>query len=126
MITRDELFLAINKSAYPTAVTTYDFNNPEIVFVNKEHEKLTEYSSVELIGKNPRIFQGVDTNKDVVAQLKDGLSEFDSWSGSILNYTKSGKPYNVSMIIFGILTDSGERFYVAVNYRPTKDGSAST
>jgi PAS domain S-box-containing protein len=114
LITRDELFRVVSTSIYPTVITTYDYKNPCILFANLEHEKLTGYSSDELIGKNPKMFQGDATIKSSVNGMREGLRKFDSWEGSLVNYTKSGQPYTVFIVIFGISTDENERFYIAV------------
>ena len=113
-ITRDALWFAVSNSTHPTVITTYDYKNPCILFANSEHEKLTSYPSSELVGKNPRMFQGAETNKSNVSGMRVGLQEFDSWEGSVLNYTKFGQPYMIFLVIFGISTDENEKFYIAV------------
>lgn len=113
-VTRDELFNAISRSPYPSVITTYDSHNPVILFSNREHEKLTGFASINLIGKNPKIFQGKLTIRSTIDSLKCALDEFDSWEGTMINYTKSGKPYKVFIVIFGTSVVGGERFYIAV------------
>lgn len=115
-VTRDELFSAISRSSYPSVITTYDSINPTILFANKEHENLTGFKSDYLIGKNPRIFQGKLTIRSTIDSLKRELNDFDSWEGTMINYTKSGKPYKVFIVIFGTSVDNGERFYIAVKH----------
>lgn len=113
-LTKDDLISIVNGTPYPVVVTTYDYRNPVIVFANTEHEALTGYESNSVIGMNPRTFQGDGTSREVIESLKCGLRDFDSWDGVLTNYTKSGKRYNVYIVIFGVSIDSGEKFYVAV------------
>lgn len=113
-VSTEELFESVRNSVYPTAITTFDVNDPKLVFANVAHKKLTGYSAEDIIGKNPRMFQGDRTDRTVVGDIKSSLKSFDSWEGKILNYTKSGKPYTVFLLIFGVSTSFGERFYVVV------------
>lgn len=114
VISREELFTSVKSSVYPSVITTYDFRNPTILFANSAHEVLTGYNSDELIGKNPRLFQGKDTVLADILRMKDGLRDFDSWEGNLINYKKCGASYSVFIVIFGISIDTGEKFYVAV------------
>jgi PAS domain S-box-containing protein len=116
-VSREELFDSVRNSVYPAAITTFDVNNPVLVFANAAHKKLTGYSAEDIIGKNPRLFQGENTDRSVVTSIKSSLKSFDSWEGKILNYTKAGKPYVVFLLIFGVSISAGERFYVVVKRR---------
>jgi len=116
-VSKDELLDSVRTSSVPTIVTTFDFNDPTVVFANEAHAKLTGYTASEIIGKNPRLFQGQQTDRTVVSNLKRGLHSYDSWEGTILNYTKTGQPCTVFLLIFGVSTREGERFYVAVKQK---------
>ncbi|MDP9349083.1 MAG: PAS domain S-box protein, partial [Gemmatimonadota bacterium] len=67
-------------------------DNP-IIYANPGFERLTGYTSGELMGKNCRILQGPDTDSAVVAAIRSAVEAGESYSGEILNYRKDGSPF---------------------------------
>lgn len=103
----------IDKCSQPIVLTTYDYKNPTIIHANHAHSELTGYSTPDLIGKNPKIFQGKNTVASIIVDMHDGLLRFDCWDGVVLNYTTGGVEYQVYIVIIGLLTHSGDRYYIA-------------
>lgn len=79
----------------------------EITWVNESFEKLTGYSSAELIGKNPRILQGIDTSPVHVAQIRQHLQHTQPFTQELLNYAKDGRPYWIELSITPVLDEAG-------------------
>lgn len=67
-------------------------DNP-IVFINKAFTALTGYDQTESIGRNCRFLQGPDTDRQVVADLRNAISSGVTIRREILNYHKSGRPF---------------------------------
>ena len=80
----------------------------QIEYINNGFTKLTGYKLEECIGKNPGDFlQGSDTSKDTIQEIRNHLSQGRAFFGEILNYTKAGKPYWVSLAINPIFDKQG-------------------
>jgi PAS domain S-box-containing protein len=94
--------LVVITDAYPLNDT-----GPRITFVNKEFERVTGYSEEEVIGKTPRILQGVDTDRDTLDRIRNSLEKGQSIREDILNYTKSGEPYWLDLNITPVTNEYG-------------------
>ena len=84
-----------------------DEPGPRIVYVNETFIKETGYSLEEVIGKTPRILQGPKTDPAVRARIHDALKKWQPIREDIINYTKNGEEYWVSLSIFPIANESG-------------------
>ncbi len=72
----------------------------KIVWVNEAFTKLTGYSFEEVSGKNPSLLQGPDTDQASILRIRTALDAGTRIVGEeILNYTKTGEPYWISMEI---------------------------
>nr|AML78802.1 putative LOV domain-containing protein [Lunularia cruciata] len=67
-------------------------DNP-IIFASDHFLELTEYTREEIIGRNCRFLQGVDTDLDVVRKISEAIKQQQNITVQLLNYTKSGKPF---------------------------------
>ena len=65
----------------------------KIIYANRAFKKLTGHESSEVIGKTPRILQGVGTDKKVIAHLADALKSGRKFEGKAINYKKDGTPF---------------------------------
>ncbi len=80
-----------------------------IEYVNNAFEKLTGYTLEEVAGKKPGIFlQGPETNPKNKAAISQALRKREAFTKEILNYTKSGKKYWVSVSINPVFDSKGE------------------
>ncbi|GEM_PF-2240667 len=80
-----------------------------IEYVNEGFERLTEYSRHEVIGKKPGTFlQGQETNPEHVNAIRDGLNSHEPFVQDIINYSKSGRKYWLSISITPIFDEQGE------------------
>lgn len=71
----------------------------KITWVNPAFTKLTGYTLEEVLGKNPSLLQGADTDTATVLRIRKALDEERQISEELLNYSKQGIPYLLAMEI---------------------------
>ncbi len=95
-----------------------------IQYVNPGFTKLTGYTLEYAIGKNPgSLLQGEHTDSGTVKRIRDHLTRRVPLYEEILNYSKTGEPYWVSLSINPIFDKQGnlERFVsIQANITATK------
>lgn len=95
-----------------------------IEYTNPGFTKLTGYSFEEVKGKRPgSVLQGLHTDQETVQRIRTGLSNREPLYEEILNYTKAGEPYWISLAINPVFDDQGnvERFIsIQANINETK------
>ncbi|WP_394171151.1 PAS domain S-box protein [Saccharospirillum alexandrii] len=79
-----------------------------IDYVNPGFERLTGYSLQDVAGKKPgALLQGPETDKAAIARIRQALDKQVPFYDEILNYSRSGEPYWISLSINPIFDDSG-------------------
>lgn len=87
----------------------------KIVYANKAFLKITQYELAEVVGQSPAIFQGPNSNKEVLKKLGAELKENGYFHGASINYKKDGTEYPVEWVISPIKDDSGKiEFFVSM------------
>lgn len=119
------LSLVANETDNSVIITNAD---EEIEYVNPGFCKMTGYRFEEVKGRRPGDFlQGELTDKETKAQIRESLDKREPLYTEILNYTKNGKPYWVSLAINPIVDQAGnvERYVsIQANITETKELSA--
>jgi len=87
----------VNKEDYhnqiankPVVVTDKNLN---ILFATKEILELTGYHSSEIIGRSPKMFQGVLTSETTKNNIREAISKKHPFKEVLLNYRKDGSTY---------------------------------
>ena len=89
--------------------------NNKITWINKGFERISGYKLEEVKGKNPRIFQGPDTNPAHKSRIRKKLRERVPFTQEILNYHKDGHPYWIELRITPVFDDHGQiEMFIAV------------
>ncbi|MEM6428479.1 MAG: PAS domain S-box protein, partial [Deinococcota bacterium] len=94
-----------------------DAPGPYIVYVNDAFCKMTGYTKDEVVGKTPRILQGVGTDFEMLKRLRQSLESGHSFQGETVNHRKDGRPYIVEWNIEGLRDDEGNVAYYASTQR---------
>ena len=81
---------------------------PTILYVNAALERLTGFSSTELLGSSPRKLQGSRTSLVARKALSKALRKGQRHKTTLINYRKSGEPYRCEIELFPILAANGE------------------
>ncbi|MBX2825497.1 MAG: PAS domain-containing protein, partial [Gammaproteobacteria bacterium] len=80
-----------------------------IEYVNSGFLRLTGYSKEECIGQNPgKLLQGKDTNPETKQKIREKIQSQQPFYDEILNYSKQGEPYWVSLAINPVFNEAGE------------------
>ena len=101
--------VATQDAPEPILLTTsvLEGDGPEIIFANKSMCQVSGYSFKEIVGKSPRILQGIKTTDSFKKSLKSTLLDKKVFEGETVNYKKDGTPYNVRLIISPIYDQHG-------------------
>ncbi|HMV99167.1 MAG TPA: response regulator [Acidobacteriota bacterium] len=87
---RDRAIQEVSQGILITDPTQPD--NP-IIYASAGVERITGYRSDEVIGWNPRLFQGTDTDPDTLRTIREAITAGRGCSVEILNYRKDGTPF---------------------------------
>lgn len=96
-----------NDSVLITEAEPFDEPGPRIIYVNDAFTKMTGYTSEELIGKTPRIFQGPKSDKIELARLRKALQNWESYETTIINYKKNGEEFWINFSISPVANEKG-------------------
>jgi len=84
-------------------------NTPlEILYVNDAFLKMTGYTKEEIIGKNPKILQGLKTDRKELSKLNQAIRNNQTITSELINYTKNGKEFWSSINISPVFNSSEE------------------
>ncbi len=117
---KDELYNTLNQYRNivdERSIVSKTDRNGVITYVNKPFEKISGYSSEELIGNTHSLIKHEDTNVEVYEDMWDTLISKDMWTGIIKNKKKNGDGYIVDTLIKPILDVNGDiEEYIALTY----------
>ncbi len=103
----------INTTDAVVITEAFPFENPgpKIIYVNDSYYKMTGYRREEIIGKTPRILQGVNTDKNELQRLKKAIENNVPCEIEVINYKKSGEEFWTSINISPVLNEKGIPIY---------------
>jgi len=78
-----------------------------ITEVNHSFSRITGYSSEEVLGKNPRIFQSGRHSSEFYAEMWGKLLTQGYWDGEIWNRRKNGEIYPLMLTISAVKNEEG-------------------
>jgi PAS domain/Diguanylate cyclase, GGDEF domain len=71
-------------------------------------QREVQYSTEDIIGHNPKIFNSGETPKSVIKDMWETINSGKEWRGEIINRKKFGELYWEDTAIFPILSEQGE------------------
>lgn len=87
--------------------TCLEVPGPRIVYVNSAFADMTGYSTSELVGANPRMLHGPDTDRSRLERLGQALANGDECAGEVINYRRDGEPFLMQWRIRPIRDETG-------------------
>ena len=106
-----ELFRTIlnglNDAVLVTTAQPTESPGPIIVFGNEALEQSTGYTLEEMLGKTPRMFQGVDTDQAELDRISTALRAWKPVSAELLNYRKDGSSFWIELNIVPLANADG-------------------
>ena len=93
------LFQSVVTNTHDAIVITEAKKGDPIVYVNEAFTALTGYNMDEVVGKNPKILQGAESNTDAILQIKNCIENGEATEVQTINYKKNGEKYWVSITL---------------------------
>ena len=87
------LLKVLAENSFDSILITDATARGKIIYANKAFKKLTGHDPSEVVGKTPRILQGVGTDKKVINRLTVALKSGGKFEGKAINYKKDGTPF---------------------------------
>tara|TARA_B100001175_G_C18935317_1_gene368776 strand:+ start:31 stop:429 length:399 start_codon:yes stop_codon:yes gene_type:complete len=102
------------ENSFDSILITDSTAQGKIIYANKSFKKLTGHEPSEVIGKTPRILQGVGTDKEVIENLTNSLKSGKKFEGKAINYKKNGTPFIMYWKVLPIIIDKKIQAWVAI------------
>lgn len=67
-------------------------DNP-VVYATRTLRDLTGYTTADLLGENPRLLQGPETEREVVADLREAVASWNEVTVTVTNHQSDGTPF---------------------------------
>ncbi len=89
------LATAVRSSGEGMFITTADIDDdgPRIVYANESMATMTGYAAEELLNRPLDIFEGPETNRDVLSEMRAHLVRGEAFSAEVVSYRKDQSRY---------------------------------
>jgi PAS domain S-box-containing protein len=115
-----ELMRVLAENSFDSILITDASDEGKIIYANPAFETLTGFNQTEIIGKTPRILQGVGTDTKVIDRLSHALNLGKSFEGKAINYKKDSTPFIMYWRVLPIKSGEKIEAWVAIQ----REGSA--
>ena len=107
----DPFAAAVRATRMAMIVTDPRQHDNPIVFVNDAFLKLTGYDRDEIMGRNCRFLQGVDTDRGAIQQVREAIAGNRDIAIDLLNYHKDGTPFWNALYLSPVINEAGTTVY---------------
>ena len=108
------LLKVVADNSFDSILITDATGKDKIIYANKAFKKLTGYEPSAVIGKTPRILQGVGTDKKVISRLALSMESGNKFEGKTINYKKDGTPFIMYWRVLPIKVGKAIEAWVAI------------
>ena len=108
------LLKVIAENSFDSILVTDATSDGRIIYANKAFKRLSGYDPSEVIGKTPRILQGIGTDKKVIDRLSVALKSGGKFEGKAINYKKDGTPFIMYWRVLPIKVGKKIELWVAI------------
>jgi len=98
----------LNDIVLITEAEPIDEPGPRIVFVNEAFERIVGYTPAEALDRSPRFLQGEKTDRVVLREIHQALSEQKPIRRDLINYGKDGSEYWLDIDIAPVFNPAGK------------------
>lgn len=103
-----ELQRAVEAAPIGVSVTDPDLSDNPLVYVNDTWGEFTGYDTEEMLGRNPRLLQGLGTDSETKARLAEAIKNEEPTTVELRNYRKDGTPFWNELTIAPIFDENDE------------------
>ena len=96
-----------NDAILVTKAEPLDEPGPRIIYANRAFTRTTGYTEADVLGKNPRMFQGPNTDPTATKKIRQALDRWEAVRVEILNYRKDGSEFWVELNIVPVANERG-------------------
>lgn len=89
-------------------ITDASTTEPLIIYVNQAMVDMSGYTKEELIGSAPDILHGANSKQKELLKLKHAIATKTATKVELINYTKRGDSYHVSISLSPVFGEDGE------------------
>ena len=99
---------AIEAAPIGVSVTDPELSDNPLVYVNDTWGEFTGYDTTEMLGRNPRLLQGVGTDSAAQSRLAAAIKNEEPTTVELRNYRKDGTPFWNELTIAPIFDENDE------------------
>ncbi len=99
---------AVDEAPVGMSLSDPDLPDYPLVYINDAWENRTGYEAAEVLGRNPRLLQGPETDPETVAELSEAIANEEQITVEIRNYRKDGTPFWNELTVAPIHDDEGD------------------
>lgn len=96
-----------NDAVVITEAEPIDEPGPRIIYVNKAFSEITGYAAEEVLGKTPRILQGLKTSRTELDKVRQAISQWQAITVEVINYRKDGTEFWVEFSLVPVADKTG-------------------
>ena len=104
----EEIVRAINDASMGISLSDPSLQGNPVVYVNDAWEDVTGYEREHVLGRNPRMLQGPNTDPETVRSLASAVDEGTPITVEIRNYRPDGTPWWNKLRIAPVYDEDGE------------------
>lgn len=106
--TPDDVARAAHEAPIGITMSDPSLSGNPLVFVNEAWAELTGYDEEHMLGRNPRVLQGPETDPEVVDDLATAIEKEEPTTVEIRNYRSDGTPFWNELTVAPVYDDAGE------------------
>ncbi|WP_312025439.1 STAS domain-containing protein [Listeria booriae] len=113
---------ALNMTSVGVVITDGDLPENPIIYVNSGFERITGYTSEEVMGKNCGMLQGRKTDKAALAKISQAVKNRTNVNVFLQNYRKNGEIFFNELTIDPIYDEeSGKNYFIGIQRDVTRE-----
>ncbi|WP_375428103.1 histidine kinase famiy protein [uncultured Sphingomonas sp.] len=107
----DIFFAAVKTNRMPMVISDPQLPDNPIIFCNQAFVALSGYREEEIVGRNCRFLQGPETDRAVVARVRDAIAAHTDVAVEMRNHRKDGSAFWNALFVSPVFDAAGEMRY---------------